>query len=283
MRIVTLTSPTFRAKTEGVVVHDVEGLRRELPGADVLVLSPRFGELLREVEIPPALKWIHALGAGVEKIPFDLLANITVTNSRGVYADALAEWVFAGILWFAKKLYERRTEWKTRLVDRLEGSSISIIGFGSTGHAVAERAKAFQMNVATARRGDPIDRTADYVVLSTPLTPQTRRMITAERIAEMKPTGVLINVGRGEVVDESALIEALQAKRIGGAALDVFEVEPLPPSSPLWTMENVLLSPHSADQTVDSHERAMAFFRENLERYQAGQPLANVVDKNAGY
>jgi phosphoglycerate dehydrogenase-like enzyme len=282
MRIITLIAPTFRANAEGVVVHDLESLRRELPGAEVLVLSPRFGEMLREVELPPTLRWIHSLGAGVEKLPFDLLGDITVTNSRGIYADALAEWVMAAMLWFAKRLGERRTKWETRLVERLEGATVGIIGFGSTGRAVAERATAFKMKIVTARRGDPIDMTADYVVLSTPLTPETRGMINAERIAMMKPGAVLINVGRGEVVDEQALIAALQANRIR-AALDVFATEPLPPESPLWTLDNVLLSPHSADQTSDSHERSMTFFRENLERFRKGEPLQNVVDKSAGY
>jgi phosphoglycerate dehydrogenase-like enzyme len=291
MRIVTLIAPTFRAKIDGVVVHGVEALRRELPGADVLVLAPRFGEMLRDVwPLPASVRWVHALGAGVEKLPFDLLrqTDVVITNSRGVYADALAEWVFAGMLWFAKRLHERRTEWKTTLVERLEGATIGIIGYGSTGRAVAERARAFKMNVLTSSRTgggllDDVIEKSDYLVLATPLTRDTRGMITAERIGKMRSHAVLINVGRGEVVDEAALIDALQSKRIRGAALDVFEKEPLPPDSPLWHLDNVLLSPHSADQTADSHERAVAFFTANLDRFKRGEPLENVVDKRAGY
>src|SRR5205085_8256021 len=157
--------------------------------------------------------------------------------------------------------------WETTLVERVEGATLGIIGYGATGRAVADRANAFRMNVLTARRSDPIDGlivASDYIVLSTPLTPQTRRVINADRIAKMKPTAVLISVGRGEVVDEAALIEALRSKRIRGAALDVFEVEPLPADSPLWHLDNALISTHSADQTTDSHERSAAFFRENL-------------------
>jgi phosphoglycerate dehydrogenase-like enzyme len=124
---------------------------------------------------------------------------------------------------------------------------------------------------------------SDYVVVSTPLTAATRRSIGVHEIDRMKPTAVLINVSRGAVVDEDALVDALGARSIRGAALDVFEVEPLPPDSPLWTLDNVLLSPHSADHTADAHDRAMTFFLENLQRFRRGEPLESVVDNEAGY
>jgi phosphoglycerate dehydrogenase-like enzyme len=120
-------------------------------------------------------------------------------------------------------------------------------------------------------------------VVATPLTSGTRGMISASRIAAMKSTAVLINVSRGAVVDEMALVDALRNRRIRGAALDVFEVEPLPESSALWSLDNVLISPHTADHTADSHDRAMAFFLENLARVRRGEPLENVVDQTAGY
>ena len=147
------------------------------------------------------------------------------------------------------------------------------------------------MQVLPVRRrgelGDPtvddVLAESDYVVLSAPLTPSTYRLITRERLARLRPSAVLINVSRGAIVDEAALVEALQTGRIRGAALDVFETEPLPPESPLWGLDNVLVSPHTADHTADSHDRAMAFFIENLRRFERGESLENVVDKAEGY
>ena len=294
-RVVALVAPNFRA-FGGAVAHDVDALRRELPNADVLVLAPRFGEMIRDVW-PEAkhVRWIHSLGAGVEKLPFDLLrqSEVIVTNSRGVYADALAEFVIGAMLWFAKdfrRLVENQAarKWDALHVQRLEGATLGIIGYGSIGAAIGRRAEALGMHLLTARRsgGTPLDeliRSSDYIVLSTPLTPETRHLMNAERIALMRPTAVLINIARGAVVDEPALIDALAAHRIGGAALDVFEKEPLPSDNPLWSLDNVLISPHSADRTRDSHERAVAFFRENLARFERGEPLQNVIDKQSGY
>jgi phosphoglycerate dehydrogenase-like enzyme len=262
----------------------------------VLVLAPRYGEMLREVwPLPSGLRWIHALGAGVESLPFDLLreTDIVVTNSRGVYADALAEFVVAAIMWFAKGLprlarNQREKKWEPFVVQRLEGATLGIVGYGSIGRAVAARLAPMGMSIAGATRHgdtllDDVLAQSDYVVVSTPLTEETHHLISSRRIALLKPEAVLINISRGSVVDEAALIDALRSRRIGGAALDVFETEPLPSDSPLWTLDNVLISPHSADQTADSHERAMAFFRHNLERFRRGEPLENVVDKAAGY
>ena len=295
MRIVAVIPPGFRADVPAsVVVQDADGLRRELPYADVLVLSPRYGEMIREVW-PEAkhLRWIHSLGAGVEKLPFDLLSqsDVVVTNSKGVYADALAEFVIGAMLWFAKdfrRLIGNQVErkWDPAPVQRLEGATVGIIGYGSTGAAIGKRASALGMNVLARRRSGGIPLAdllaqSDYVVLSTPLTRETSHLMNADRLALLRSTAVLINVSRGEVVDETALIKELG--RIRGAALDVFETEPLPAGSPLWTMENVLLSPHSADLTRDSHERAVALFRANLERLEKGEPLANIIDKSAGY
>lgn len=297
MRVVALISPTFNARIPAsVVVHDVEGLRRELHGAEALVLAPRYGEMIRDVWSETRhLRWIHTLGAGVEKLPFDLLreTDIIITNSRGVYADALGEFVIAAMLWFAKDFRhlvdnQAARKWEALEVERLDGAMLGVIGYGSIGQAVGRRAEALGMRVIGARRSggasiDEVVGAADYVVLSTPLTSATRHLMNAARIASMKPTAVLINIARGAVVEEAALIDALAAKRIRGAALDVFEIEPLPAESPLWSLENVLISPHSADRTRDSHERAAAFFEQNLRRFERGEQLENIVDKNAGY
>lgn len=294
MRIVALVAPAFRASIDAVTVSDLDGLRREIEGAEVLVLAPRYGAMLRDAwPHLHSVRWIHSLGAGVEKLPFDLLrtSEVVVTNSRGVYADALAEFVIGAMLWFAKDFRrlaanQAAKKWEPFEVERLEGKTAGIIGYGSIGHAIGSRASALGMRLITARRKDPVDgicAQADYLILSTPHTSETTHLINAARIGRMKPSSVLINVSRGAVVDEAALTAALRDRRIRGAALDVFETEPLLQQSPLWAFDNVLVSPHSADQTSDSHERAVAFFRSNLERYRQGAPLANIVDKNAGY
>ena len=181
--------------------------------------------------------------------------------------------------------------WEPYTVERLEGRTAGIIGYGGVGEAVGRRTAALGMRVLPVRRrqefGEPtvddVIAQADYVVMSAPLTPGTYRMITRERIASMKPHAVFINLGRGATVDEDALVEALREGRIRGAALDVFEVEPLPPEHVLWTLENVLVSPHTADHTEDAHLRAMQFFVENLKRFRAGESLQNVVDKAERY
>jgi len=168
---------------------------------------------------------------------------------------------------------------------------VGIIGYGGIGQAIGRRATALGMRELTLRRrqefGDPtieeVIAESDYVVLSAPLTPHTHRLVSRERIALMKPTAVFINVGRGRTVDEEALTDALRHRRIRGAALDVFDAEPLPQDHPLWQLDNVLLSPHTADHTADAHDRAMRFFVENLRRFQSGDSLENVVDKLEQY
>ena len=215
--------------------------------------------------------------------------------------------------------HQKRVEWPPGRWDlfaprELRGSVVGIVGYGSVGREVARLAKACGMQVLATKRdltrvtdegwrlpevGDPLTQSVDrlypsetlramlgecdYVVLTVPLTPATRNLIGVEELACLKPGAVLINVARGGVVDEAALIEALRAGTIRGAALDVFAEEPLPASSPLWTLPNVILSPHVSGFTLDYDGRAMALFAENLRRYVAGEPLLNVVDVTRGY
>ncbi len=268
MRVVIMAPPAFAPLArlprdpdfDFVLGRDAESLRGRLSGAAAIVMAPRYGALLRELwPEMRSVRWIHALGAGVDTFPFDLLrqGEVMVTNSRGVYADALAEFVLAAMLWFAKDLRrlaqnQASRRWEPYTLERLEGAIVGIVGFGGVGRAVARRAEALGMRVLALRRsgGTPLEDlipASDYLVLSTPLTPETRKLIDAKRIALMRPSAVLINVSRGAVVEESALLDALEAKRIRGAALDVFETEPLPPSHPLWALDNVLISPHTAD------------------------------------
>jgi phosphoglycerate dehydrogenase-like enzyme len=297
LRIVAIAAPEFAslpmlrtAVRDVVISNDVDVLRDALRDADVIVVAPREGRLLREVWPHAArVRWVHALAAGVESLVFPEL-DVTLTNSRGIFADALGEWALAAMLFFAKDLRrlvrnQDASLWAPFNVTRLEAATVGIIGFGSIGRAVARRAEALDMRIV-ATRATPLDEllaAADYVVISTPLTPETRRLIAARELALMKPNAVLINIGRGAVVDEAALIDTLRAGRIRGAALDVFENEPLAAGHPFWSMENVLLSPHCADHTDDAHDRTMQFFLENLRRFQDGEPLVNLVDKAKGY
>lgn len=276
---------------------DVALLERELAGADVVVVAPRAGRLIRELWPHLAqVKWLHALSAGVEYLPFDLLrhAAMRVTSSRGLYAVPLSEFTIAAMLWFARdmtRLLRQQTEhtWQPFEIEQLEGAQVGVIGMGGIGSAIASRAKAFGMAVEGVTRSssharvDDVVRNSDYLVLAMPLTEATRGMMSRGRIFSMRRSAVLINVGRGATVDEEALVDALRQQRIRGAALDVFAEEPLRSNHPLWDFENVLISPHSADSTADSHERAILFFLDNLRRYEKGEPLLNEVDPVAGY
>lgn len=308
MRLLAIAPPDFaplellRREAPDVELStgtDVESLRRQAAGADAVLIAPRYASILTELwrELGN-VRWIHTLAAGVESLPFDLLrrSDVVVTNSRGLYADALGEFATAAMLWFAKdlrRLIRNQNDWRWEPYDvqRLEGRTVGVIGYGGIGHAVARRAEALGMRVLTIRRrrelGDPtieeVIAASDYVVMCTPLTPSTRRLMSRERIAGMKAEAVFINIGRGGTVDEEALVDALRNHRIRGAALDVFDVEPLPPEHPLWQLDNVLISPHTADHTDDAHERAMNVFIENLRRFRAGESLENVVDKIEQY
>ena len=284
-RIYALAAP------ETVALAPIE-LHHDLATAEVILVGPRYGADLRNL-LPSAkaVRWIHALAAGVEVLPLDII-RVPLTNSRGLYGDALAEFAIAAMLWFARDLRrldrnQTARRWDPFSVERLEGKSVSIIGYGGIGKAVGRRADAMGMRVSGVTRLSRMEEmndliaSSDYVVLSTPLTDETRGLMSRERLRLLRDHAVLINIGRGPVVDEPALIDELA--RIKGAALDVFETEPLPASSPLWAMENVLISPHSADRTADSHARAVAFFLENLARFEQGEPLENLVDPFEGY
>lgn len=197
-----------------------------------------------------------------------------------------------------KQLAER---WEPFDVEEIDGQTVGIVGYGDIGRAVASRVKALGMRVLATKRNPPalpdslVDHfyrpeerremiaACDYIVATAPLTAETRHMIGEAEFAVMKASAVVINVGRGPVLDEAALVRALVAKRIKGAALDVFEHEPLPAGHPLYKLENVLLSPHCADHTVDWQDQAMRFFLEQYQSFQNGEPLRNVVDKRLGY
>ena len=265
------------------------------PEADFILICTGRNDVLREI-LPraPKLRWIHSLSAGIEGILFPELIEspVPLTNSRGVYKRSLAEFVLAAILYFAKDLERMRRNqkagvWEPFDVEMLHGATLGIVGFGEIGKAAAKLAEPFGMRILPFRRQSgrlqDVLRESDYILVAAPITPETRGLIGEKEIAAMKPGAVLINIGRGPVVQENALVRALEGKRIRGAALDVFDVEPLPAGHPFWKLDNVLLSPHTADHTATWLEDAMMFFAQNFERFASGQPLENVVDKKAGY
>jgi phosphoglycerate dehydrogenase-like enzyme len=293
-----------------LVSNDPAHVREYAPQADVIVNGTSNPPLL-SAAIPPATRarWIHSLWTGVDNVlcPEILASPLPLTNGRGVFRRPLAEWTIGAMLYFAYRMrrmvrQQQAGVWEAFTTEEIQGKTLGIIGYGGIGSTAAELARPFGMRIVALRRRpelferDPlVDQSfapsqinelmaaSDYVLLATPLTDDTRGMIGAAQIAAMKPTSVLINVGRGAVVDEAALIKALDGGKIRGAALDVFVVEPLPAAHPFYRMENVLLSPHTADHVQDFIHLAVEAFLENLKRFQAGQPLMNLVDKHAGY
>jgi len=274
-----------------------EAFSRSAVEADVMLVGGVKRALVEQVfAMAPNLRWIHSQWAGLDGLMFPALAEspIPLTNGAGVFAEALGEFAIAAMLWFAKDLDRMRRQqaegrWQEFDVQMINGARLGIVGLGGIGKAVARRALALGMRVHGLGRKhsreelETVLRESDYLLLSAPLTPETRGMIGAREFAMMKPGSVLLNLGRGAVADEAALLAALQSGPIRGAALDVYHVEPLPSGHPLWAMNNVLLSPHTADHTATWLEEATRFFVRNYARYIKGEPLENLVDKQAGY
>jgi phosphoglycerate dehydrogenase-like enzyme len=294
----------------GIAVGDTaEAFERAAGEADVIFNWSGSSALLRQVfAMCPRVRWVHNRSAGLEDVLFpELIAHpVPLTNGSGVFSAPLAEFVLGAILYFAqcfRRLVRNQMAgvWAPGDIAEIAGRTAGIVGYGDIGRAVATRLRPMGMQVAALRRSalyhvDPLvnriyghggllEMVAEchYLVVAAPLTPETRGMIGAPEFAAMKPDTVVINVGRGPVIDESAMIQALTEKRIRGAALDVFETEPLPPGHPFFQLENVLLSPHAADHTPDWLERAMQFFLAQFERFAKGEALRNVVDKQRGY
>ncbi len=297
---VEFLSPRDRAEAEAA-----------LPTVDVI-----YGWVLRESNFALAkrLRWVHVSAAGVGPMLFPALveSNVVLTNGRGLHAISMAEHALAAIFGFARKLHlardlQRARRWSQEglwleppPLAQVHGSTLGIVGLGEIGRALALRARALGMRVLAVRR-HPTDDPApadvqwgldgleellagsDWVVLCPPLTPATQGLLSRARIALLKPGAVLVNLGRGQLVDETALIEALREKRIAGAALDVFEEEPLPALSPIWELDNVILTPHVSGLGPFYWERAVEQFAANLRRWLEGRALVNVVDKRAGY
>ncbi len=275
----------------------------------VLCDMGQAGLLKAVLPIAPNLRWVHSVSAGVEAFMFPEMQNsaATLTNGRGAFKRALGEFVIAGCLFFAKDIARLRPSqakgaWDPFYMEELHGRTMAIVGYGEIGRASASLAKAFGMRVTAYRRrpelskDDPlVDRVygqdalldmlreADYICVAAPNVPSAIGLLDARAFAVMKKEAVIINVGRGPVVVESELVKALQTGAIRGAALDVFDTEPLPAGHPLYALDNVLMSPHCADRVAGWLETAMGVFVDNFDRFLAGRELVNVVDKQAGY
>lgn len=304
----------IRAELPGVEVVSVEdeaALPRELEDADAFVgwTFPRehFARAKR-------LRWIQSANAGIEANLFpELVASeVVLTNGGGMHSVAIPEHVLALMLALARNVHrairqQARREWdrfgviaNAGGIRELSGSRLAILGAGPIGLALARLATGLGMAVRILRRRpgravegveavvgpDALHETlgwADFVVLATPLTPETEGMIDRAAIAAMRSSTFLVNIARGEIVDDEALVDALRRGAIAGAGLDAFREEPLPPTSPYWDLENVIVTPHVSGYTPTYFTRVVELFRDNLRRFARGEPLRNVVDKQRGY
>lgn len=304
----------IRDSADIAVGNDTAILERHAPGAEVILYSGLTGKTVDFPEVwrrAKQVKWVHCLSAGVEKLLFPDLTEspVPLTNAKGVFKRSLAEFAVLGMLYFYKRVRrlvesQRAHHWDNLMVEWFPGKTMGVVGYGEIGQECAKLAKALGVKIYAIRRkpelseDDPIlDRIfgtdqlhemlaeVDVVLAAAPLTPETKHMLSDAAFQAMKPSAIVMNVGRGPVIDEAALVRALQQKRITGAALDVFETEPLPADSPLWDMENVLISPHCTDRTQnpDWLDLTMQCFLDNFRRYINGEPLVNLVDKKAGY
>jgi phosphoglycerate dehydrogenase-like enzyme len=280
-----------------------EVLDRHLADAEVL-LAFRFPvERLPEAR---RLRWLQLTSAGADHLldGRDALRTVTVTNTRGIHVEVMADYALGVIVmlqWGFPRLFRQQQArvWRQQSTEPLAGKRLGIVGVGAVGGEIARRGAAVGMEVLGVRR-DPgpvagVSRMfgpdglrdllplCDFVVLTVPGTPATRHLLGEAELRRMRPTAFLVNLARGSVVDEPALVRALQDGAIAGAALDVFETEPLPPASPLWAMENVIVTPHISGEPDEYPRRVMTVFAENLVRWRQGRPLTNVVQLDRGY
>ncbi|MBV8208198.1 MAG: D-2-hydroxyacid dehydrogenase [Acidobacteria bacterium] len=294
---------------EVTVRDDFKTIEDDIREAEIFLGWSLRGEQLKAAR---QLRWIHSTAAAVHTLMSPELAasDILVTNARTVHGPVVAEHAIALILAMAKRLpssirYQQQRQWAQDEIwaerpEEVSGATLLVIGLGSIGGGVAEKARKLGMHVLAVREhpergpgaahevfGSAGLRTAlpraDFVVLAAPVTPRTNRFFTAAELGWMKPRAFFINISRGSLVDEPALIAALRNRRIAGAALDVFDEEPLPEQSELWELPNVLITPHTAGVTERMWDRQYELLAENLQRYIARQPLLNPVDTKAGY
>lgn len=292
------------ARVETTVSLGEEGLYEEVPRADIVV-AYRYPH--REVMAQaPQLKWIHQVGAGVEHLlPLDWLSDdVILTNSRGAHAQKAGEFVACALLMLNNFMplhatNQRKKKWDQVFSDCIDGKTLVVVGTGNMGMAGAQRAKTLGLRVIGVNRGgtpqpgldsvypvaelDEVLPLADFVLLATPLTDATTGLLSDARLELLKPGAGLINLSRAGVVDYDSLVERLSDGRLSGAVLDVFDPEPLPATSPLWTCDNLVITPHVSSDSLDYMERVLEIFAANLRRLVDGQPLENPVVRGQGY
>ncbi|MFF4269099.1 D-2-hydroxyacid dehydrogenase [Streptomyces sp. NPDC001536] len=295
-----LGSLTGRARIEHA---DASTLAERLPYADVLLVWDFTSHAVRAAwpGEGPRPRWVHTASAGVDHLmcPELAVSDTVVTNARGVFDQPIAEYVAALVLAMAKDLprtldLQREGVWRHRESRRVAGTRAVIVGSGPIGRTIARTLKALEITTAvvgrTPRTGihgpgdlDRLIARADWVIAAAPLTEQTHGMFDSRRFGVMQPSARFVNVGRGQLVVEDALADALRKRWIAGAALDVFEHEPLGPDSPLWQVPDLIVSPHMSGDTIGWREELGSQFLELYDRWAAGKPLLNVVDKKRGY
>ena len=275
--------------------------------AEIAFCSARADRVRKVLDAASGLRWYHCPSAGVDRlveVPEFRQRGIILTNNSGSMDIPIAEHVLSFVFSAAKRLHlyrdqQARREWSDQQHHELRGETMLVFGAGSIGGEVVRLASAVGLRVIAVRRSGgavpgaarvvtpdrllEVAAEADYVVVAAPLTNTTRGAISREVIARLRPTAWIINIARGPIIDEPALIDALKAERIGGAALDTFATEPLPPDSPLWTLPNVIITPHNAASSPNVRDRTIALFVENVRRYKSGEPLLNQVNWETGY
>ncbi len=304
-----------------IKLTDVSDLSRAEQSGD-LASKKKLDALLAEAEVlfgfrlprnvfsrAPKLKWVQVMSAGVNRfLDTEMLESpVILTNVSGIHATPISEFVLGLMLMFVKQAplcfqLKQEKQWRRFSPSVLRSKTVGIVGLGSIGREVARLARAFGMRVLATRRSakrvgraryvdvmlppDQLQRLleeSDFVVLALPLTPETNKFIGERELRTMKSTAYLINIARGDIVDEDALVRALNEHWIAGAGLDVFAIEPLPPDSRLWELPNVILSPHISGGMENYTVRATEVFCENLRRYLNGEKLLTMVDKKKGY
>ena len=291
--------------------EDMNVLNKEIKDTDVLVamLMRKFDTNLIKKE--DNLKWIQSWSAGVDKFLEDnnfkyLKENdISLTSVRGIHKDSMSEQVMGYLISFSRRLPElmklqKQKDWERLKVDYLKDKTLSIFGLGAVGKEVAKKAQTFKMNVIGVKRNTDVEipgveaiyspdqaeqvlNKSDYVVVTMPLTEETRGYFDYDKFKAMQETACFINVARGEIIKEKEMIKALNEDLIAGAALDVFEEEPLPKSSPLYEMDNVIITPHTSGLFPDYNKGAVEIFKNNLSLFLEGKELMNVIDPNRQY
>ena len=298
----------LEAAVPGISIEAYRSVKEALPHASDADAIAMWGFQDAEplLQAAPRVRWVHSLSDGVERLltPSMMTRPIILTNSHGVHDRAVSEHAMALLLsWFHRipeaVRHQDAHEWKRPKGDILYKKHLLLAGFGGIGRAIAERARVFGMTVAAVKRtrsdelfADKVYSTeeimealpeADVVVAALPSTKETENFFDGKKFSAMKKGALFINIARASVVDEAALLEALQSGQLAGAALDVFSKEPLPAENPLWDMKNVIMTPHIASMTPDFWDRLLDLLKENLAAFSVGEPMRNVVDKKKGY